>query len=325
MGTNGDGPGGRTLPPDEAFAAIGNETRVGILKALAGAEEPLAFSDLHDEVDIRDSGQFSYHLDKLLGHFLEQGDDGYELRRAGRRIVEAILSGAVTDDPVLERSPIDGACHLCGAPREVSFHQERVATYCTECDGIYPEDHVPSWVEMPADYGFLGFLHLPPAGLEDRTPTEVHRAARTWNLSERLPAARGVCPRCSGTLEMSVNICEDHDGDRNDLCSHCDRRYALGSYMQCANCPFSQGGVFSLALLAETELLDFLTAHGINPIAPDSERFNAAIMDYEEKIHSRDPLEASVTFSIDGDSLTLPLEAAGEYTDVVPMRELEEE
>lgn len=324
MATEPDEEGAEPLEPDDAFALLGNETRVQILEALAGAEAPLAFSALHDRVDMRDSGQFSYHLDKLLGHFVEAADDGYELRRAGERVVEAILSGAVTEDPVMEPTPIDEPCHLCGGTREVSFRQERVATYCTECAGMYPGDNVPERVDVPEGYGFLGYLDLPPAGVQDRTASEVHRAARTWNLSERLPAAAGVCPRCSATLETSLNVCEDHDASEG-LCSECGNRYTFGSYMACTNCPFSQGGVFSLALLGSTEMLDFLTTHGINPVAPTSERFNAVFMDYEETVHSLDPPEASFTFTADGDTLTLTIDDAGEIVEVFTRRELREE
>ncbi|MEF8776502.1 MAG: helix-turn-helix domain-containing protein [Haloarculaceae archaeon] len=324
MPTDGADGDGWTLAPDEAFSLLGNETRVQILEALADAEDPLSFSALHEQVDLRDSGQFNYHLDKLVGYFVESTDEGYDLRRAGSRVVEAILSGAVTDDPVIDRTPVESVCHLCGAPVEISFRHERVAAFCTECAGVYPGDHVPESADVPAEYGFLGYLHLPPAGVQDRTPTEVHRAARTWNLSERLPAASGVCPRCSATVQMNVNLCQDHDRAA-DLCPTCGNRYEVGHYIRCTNCPFSQAGVFSLALLGNQELLDFLTTHGINPISPDSERLNEVIMDYEEEVHGRDPLDARFTFTADGDSLTLTLEDAGDVAEVVPRSERREE
>jgi len=126
-----------TLSPDDAFAVLGNETRVGILQALGGADEPVSFSELRDRVGMRDTGQFNYHLDKLVGHFVRRSDEGYALRRAGERVVEAVLSGAVTDAPVLKPTVVDHPCPLCGAPVEVTFREERVEMYCTECPGNY--------------------------------------------------------------------------------------------------------------------------------------------------------------------------------------------
>jgi len=52
----GDPDGTSTLPPDDAFAVLGNETRMEILRALGDADGPLPFSELHDRVGTRDSG-----------------------------------------------------------------------------------------------------------------------------------------------------------------------------------------------------------------------------------------------------------------------------
>lgn len=88
--------GGPTLPPDDAFSVLGNETRMEIIQELADASDRLPFSELRDRVGVSDSGQFNYHLDKLVGHFVEDTEDGYGLRRAGERVIEAVVSGAVT-------------------------------------------------------------------------------------------------------------------------------------------------------------------------------------------------------------------------------------
>lgn len=91
--TNQSDIGDTTLTPDDAFAVLGNETRLEILRSLSDADGPVSFSDLREHVGMRDSGQFNYHLDKLVGHFVTQADDGYALRQAGDRVIEAILSG----------------------------------------------------------------------------------------------------------------------------------------------------------------------------------------------------------------------------------------
>jgi len=99
-----DGDKGSRLSADDAFATLGNETRVQILRELGDAGEPLAFSTLYDRVDVTDSSQYNYHLDRLLGYFVHRVDGEYALARPGERIVEAIRSGAVTGDPELERT-----------------------------------------------------------------------------------------------------------------------------------------------------------------------------------------------------------------------------
>jgi hypothetical protein len=104
------------LPPDEGFEVLGNETRMEILRALGEAGGPLQFSELRERVGVRDSGQFNYHLERVVGQFVRKGEDGYALRQAGRRVVEVILSGAVTETPVVEPTRIDHPCHYCGSP-----------------------------------------------------------------------------------------------------------------------------------------------------------------------------------------------------------------
>lgn len=59
-------------------------------------------SELRERVGMGDSGQFNYHLGQVEGHSVRTFDDGYVLRKAGRRVVEAVLSGAVTDAVVIE-------------------------------------------------------------------------------------------------------------------------------------------------------------------------------------------------------------------------------
>jgi len=304
MATNSDR---SALSPDEAFAVLGNETRMEILQALSDAGEPLRFSALHDRVDIRDSGQFNYHLEKLVGHFVHETDEGYELSQAGSRIIEAVLSGAVTESPEVEPTPVDESCHYCGAPVTVRYSEERVSLYCPECRGTYGgSSDRPAGI--PADYGYLGGLALPPAGVQGRTPGEVFRAAWTWGNLEILSMACGICPRCSAAIDHSVTTCEDHD-DAEGLCEQCDRRHAVYVTVRCTNCNFDIGGGIMLAVGADTDLLAFLTDHGINPVAPDSTAaINRVHEDYREELLATDPLEARFTFALDDEALVMAVD-----------------
>lgn len=308
MSTDSDDSETTTLAPDDAFGVLGNETRIGILRTLGDADDPLSFSELNDSVGMSDSGQFNYHLDKLVGHFVAKTDDGYELQRAGERVIEAVLSGAVTEDPVLERTRIDHSCHYCGAPLEMRFEQESTTTYCTECGGAFGQSAATDDGTGPSgEEGFMGILHLPPAGIKDRSPTEIHEVAFSWQMSENLPVAGGLCPRCSALVEKSVETCDDHDADDN-LCERCGNRHAVQFQASCTNCIFGQRGPFVLNLLGTTELLAFLTTNGINPIAPPPERFGTTILNYEEEVLGLDPFEARFTFDVDGDCITLTVD-----------------
>lgn len=77
----------------EAFGTLADETRLAVLRALVRAEGPLRFSELRARVDVRDSGRFAYHLDRLLGRFVEERPEGYTLTRAARERLSAADDG----------------------------------------------------------------------------------------------------------------------------------------------------------------------------------------------------------------------------------------
>ncbi len=298
MATKRDGPEMTTLPPDEAFAALGNDTRMAILQTLGEADRPLSFSELRDHVGMRDSGQFNYHLDKLDGHFIHKTDEEYDLRQAGRRVIEAVLSGAVTEIPELEPTQIEWLCPYCGAPVEVTYDETAprpVKPYCTECAGI-------AEFSDPYDHGQLADLQLPPAGIHGRTPEELLQAAITWGHLEDMATYSDVCPRCSAALEHSITVCETHDSS-DDVCNNCNREYAAALSSNCPNCIFAVEEVPATLLAFGTiEMLAFLTTHGYNPIA---DPYGPVMKDAEEEILSTDPFKARFTFTIDDDTLTL--------------------
>lgn len=301
-----DDPSESGLSPDEAFALVADETRLEILRTLGEVGEPLSFSALFERSEYDTSANFSYHLDKLDDLFISRTDEGYALRQAGRRVVEAVFSGTVTDDPIVEQAPTDRPCPFCSAPIEVSYHQERVEMYCTECPGLVrPEE---SGKQYANEFGTLGAISLPPAGVEGRTPTEMIKAAQAWDNIDLLGDSAGVCARCSGTVEHSVTVCEDHDVSEG-VCDHCDRRYAVLFEVECATCPNSKSGIAIVCLLAKTELLSFVTDHGANPLMPDTyDVAPGALANYEEEIRSYDPFEVAISFTIRDETLTLTVD-----------------
>ena len=309
MTDSGEAQGGRGLSPDEAFATLGNETRVRILRVLGEAEEPLSFTELRDRVGIRQGGQFNYHLEKVVGHFVSKTDEGYRLDTAGRRVVEAVLSGAVTESPVVARTRIDWPCELCGAPVEMVYEQERVERYCTECAGTYGEPTRPA---QSTEYGYLGAFSLPTAGFSGRSPLELQQAAAVWGHLEVLMAVVGVCPRCSARVEYSLRVCEAHDAT-DGRCDQCDNRHAVWLTLDCPNCIYDLRGAVGGMLVVHTELQAFLAARGLNLLSPSS-RYPGVVWDFDEEVLGTDPLSARYTFTVDGDAISLTV---GEELDVV--------
>jgi hypothetical protein len=173
----------------------------------------------------------------------------------------------------------------------VGFREERVERYCTECPGLYDES---------ARRVNLGALDLPPAGVQGRSAEEILGTAFTWSYAEWLVAANDVCPRCAAPLDRSVRVCERHDAGES-FCDRCGRRQAVAFRVECENCTLERTSIVSMHLAASTELLAFLTARGVDPLADPWDWG----WEYGEEIRSTDPFEGRFTFTVDGDSITL--------------------
>jgi hypothetical protein len=290
------------LSPDKAFSALGNETRIDILQTLGAAEGPVTFSELRNRVGIRQGGQFNYHLDQLVGHFVDKGEAGYALREPGRRVVEAILSGAVTEDPVLEPTTIDFTCHHCDAEVVVNYDEGTMRMSCSECPGHFDPSNVPGEAGYPRD-GTLANYRLPPAGVQGRSAEEVMRAAATWGHLSSIALACGVCPRCSAAVEQDVDVCDDHESG-DGKCGTCDSRFAVMIDSNCTICSFDARSSAVMLALPVPEMLVFVGKHGLNTTSRGIEWG----WEFEEQVLSTDPFEAKFTFTIEDDSITLTVD-----------------
>lgn len=310
----GDG----AVTPDEAFSVLGNETRMEILQVLAAADGPQAFSELYEAGSATDSGNFTYHLDKLVGHFVADTDEGYTLRRAGERIVEAVVSGAVTETPVIEPTRVGWPCSQCGAPSIMSYQQEWVAASCPECEGLYgrstTDDPVP---DEQLEQGYLGGASLPPAGIEGRAPSEVLKASLAWDFLERIALSNGICPRCSAAVDRKLTVCENHDTS-DGLCTQCNNRHQELFTATCPNCPLEVEGLLPTAVHGYTEVLNFITAHGFNPVVPTKHQWQTITDAQAVEVLSTNPAKARITYSLEGHVLRLTVD---ENLDVVHVTE----
>lgn len=307
MRTESERAGRSTITPEEAFSLLGNETRMEILQVLgaAGYGESLTFEQLRDRVDIRDSGQFNYHLGKLLDHFVEKTDNGYVLLPNGHRVVEAVFAETMTGAAELPSSMVRHPCPWCSADTEVEFLEQRLYRYCPSCPGTYGHTALPGVSVDPEERGYLGFLNFPPAGSVDRDPEEAVAAATIWHHLRFLNPANGMCPRCGAPSTARVEPCLAH-GSSEEICESCGYRHALRIDHRCSNCTFYVTSGFADWLLTNLDFVAFLVRHDINPISPTPEDIEVWV-DYDAEILEEDPFRARLTFTIGEDGLSLTI------------------
>lgn len=222
--------------PADAFALVANETRLAILEALWRADvTPVRFSELREEVGMRDSAQFNYHLGKLTDQFVHKVEGGYELRHAGEKVVHAILAGSFTQHPTLDPIAVGDPCVQCGGDLEAHYEDEQLAIQCPDCG-----------------YGH-GEYAFPPGGLTDRTESEVLSAFDQRVRHLHCLAKDGVCPECSGRMETTVERVEDCCVDSSLTATH-----------ECQQCGHELCSAVGLGLLDDSEVVGFHREHGVS-------------------------------------------------------------
>lgn len=304
----------------DRFKRVGDETRLAILLALWEAYDPfaddnmLSFTELLDQVGYDTSGNFSYHLDKLEGHFVESTADGYRLKQAGHKLVRAIIAGTGLTDTTLAPTEIDADCVVCGAPLAITYENEQLYTICTGCEGRFATDG-----EKPP--GTVMEFAFDPAGLSRPSAEEIFAASVFRAMQKFTMQMGGLCPDCSGPVESSVHVCDDHDPD--GICPNCGRRDELQARWACTVCKNTGHSPPGANLVLHPRVVAFYADHGLD-IGYDTNDFATivrvlqAMSGHQEELVSRDPFRVRVTIRYGGDELRLLVDEA------MTVREVEE-
>jgi len=194
-------------PSHDAFEVLADGTRLGILRELAAhrrdhPDDPaMGFSELRRAVGMRDSGNFNYHLGRLLGRFVTETEAGYLLAPAGFEVVGAALAGVYEEREDREPVELDDPCPACGEALTASYEEGIVSVTC-------PNEHV--------------FKNaLPPGVLDGRDLPEVVDLLTLRTQQDLEMAQDGTCPNCYGRLDWSID--PERAGDPPEFRTRCGR------------------------------------------------------------------------------------------------------
>lgn len=304
----------------EAFALLGDETRLAILLALWDATDPpvdhdgtVPFSRIFDAVDYDDPGNLRYHLEKLEGQFITHDTDGggYKLRVPGMKLVRSVIAGAGVEDACLEPTEIDQDCPFCDAPTEISYRDGLVIWNCTECGGASP-GHTET-------AGLLTAAPFEPAGLADRSAEDLRAASvvGSWRQSQML--FDGICWTCSGPIEAWLRYCSDHDPE--GVCDACGSKAVAWAGFKCRVCKNYAASTPKALAMSHPAVIALYDNHGVSlrVQATDLESVKRAyryMHEHELDLVSEDPPLLAVTASIDGDSVRLVFDETVSVVDV---------
>lgn len=282
------------LAPEVAFAALGNELRVTILRVLAEAtadaatddERGLSFTEIYDRVDIDSTSRLSYHLDKLDGTFVRKSPDGYRLTQAGDRVVRAVRSGAYTETPTFPRTELDGRCHACRATTLVAEYRDPLLVVnCTACTTR------------------IVTYDLPPAESVNRTPLEVLRSCDQRVHHEYGMALRGTCAMCGGRTEVSTRTRDAPDDDAPD-----DDAPGYLCVAACRSCQHEVYAPLEVRLLYHPAVVSFYWQQGVDASTIPFWNIATYLMDWRVDRVGTDPDRFHVTVVHGDDHLQLAVD-----------------
>jgi hypothetical protein len=275
------------VDPENAFAALSDETRIEILRALWDADDrAVSFSELREAVGMRDSGQFNYHLDKLTDRFVTRGEEGYRLRLAGIGIVGSLLAGAYTMEGSVESFGVDDACPSCGSPMTFQYEDEWVSIDCDECP-------------VTSDFG------IPPGVFEGYDVEEFPEVAQRYGRTLIRQVGNGFCPYCEGRVRPTVGPAHDADSSSPEVPDHLENVPSVA--FTCDRCDESVTADLGFALLEHPAVVSFYYDHDVDVREASIWRFGALSND-RSWITDRDPFRAVVTYPAGDEELRLTVD-----------------
>lgn len=283
-----DPPGEQGLPADEAFSLLGDQYRARIIRTLGeaqGTEGPrpiLSFSDLYAAAEVSiTTSQFNYHLQKLVGVFVEKVDNGYRLRHEGVELYRTILAGTFTREDSVDSFAVGAACFDCGGDIVARYDEGRFVIACGNCGDEYSDTTAPPTI---ADSD--------PEAILSQVDGFVRNRIRSFS--------RGVCSICANTVSDEFLPAESVGSstlNRLDLLVH----YA------CDHCGAQQYLSVGLSMLYDAELITFFQNHGLNVLETPIWELEFAMTDRYTTVLSRDPWEVEFSPDCGGETLTLTL------------------
>lgn len=288
---NENDPDGKTTnaetEAEDVFAVLGNEIRVELLRILGKAwtedGRELSFSELRSLTETTDPGQLSYHLQQLLGHFVQKRQDGYKLRPEGLHLYKTIHAGIFERQQ--ENFSVDAGfhCYFCQSSVETTFFGGKAMIECPECE-----------------YRYLGYLteNIAPslkAFEDERTAFEQFSKSIHHEL---LGYARGVCPTCGNHLETRLVAPEEVPKSKIE-------RPKVYAHKTCIQCDTVFNLFLGVALLADPGLLSFCYRHDVDVFSTPYWELEFAATDNFTTVRSTDPWEVALHVNIDGAILEL--------------------
>ncbi|WP_379773435.1 winged helix-turn-helix domain-containing protein [Haloarcula pelagica] len=298
------------MSPEEAFAILGDETRLNILRVLwqAGAlheyddiddsASTMSFSELRRRVNVGDNGRFNYHLSKLVPHFVRKTGEGYRLSGGGKKLARTVVTVAGEHDAEIS-GEVNSNCPVCGGAIRATYEDQWLRFSCTECAGLFGD---------AAPRGTLLNAPFPAPGLAGRTPDQALRTELYLCMSDLAHMMQGVCPECASPVRGTLSVCADHEVTDDQPCRSCRTPFAAWGELRCDTCRFAKRLPVELCVTSLAPVIGYLYERGLNVFSPSLEGLFDLVQTQVTIAATESPLEVATTIGSGDDSLTITLD-----------------
>jgi DNA-binding transcriptional ArsR family regulator len=272
----------------DSIEALANRQRLEILVALAerkyedGAEpSAMSFTHLYDAVSCRSTSQFSYHLSQLVGRFVADTEDGYQLTYAGDKVRRALFSGLYESSHTFGPVAVEGTCPNCGA-QSLRAHSadEQFTVECRQCETPILSDLFPRSIAR------------------ERSPGEILDSFGYSIWAKYLFVRGGVCPECYGRLDTTVR-----------RVAHGERSTSV-SVSECRRCWFTVTFPIDVVVAFHPVVLEAFWNHGVSLLdIPLWELFRYTTTEnWNTTVKAEAPFAASVEIVLDKTEIRLAVD-----------------
>lgn len=268
--------------PEDTFALVGNEIRAAILQALGdarsldGPRPVLSFAELRAAIrlDVR-SSQFNYHLQQLVGQFVEDVGDGYRLRPAGTALYRSMRAETFDRDLEIDPFEVGVDCYFCETAVTAQY---QTGTFTIQCPGC--------------EHRYFASTRVPPSGVEDTDAllSRIHRHDR----HKLLAFTQQICPTCANDLNRRLLSAEEAAFSNTE-------RAKVYVFHACDHCKNQDYRTVGESLLYRPEVSCFLADRDLDVMTTPRWELEFAATDSQLTVDSTDPWRLELTLARHGD------------------------
>lgn len=267
----------------EIFGLVSNSTRLEILQMLVNAynsspTDPwLDYTELREETEIRDKGNFNYHLDQL-GDLVVKRPKGYMISSLGMHVICAVATGHFDSEWTWGPMDVPGECPFCDNSVHLRYEDGMLHLRCGT------DEHSMA-------------LSASPSLLDTHSEESVLERIAFMGYHQVALVRQNICSGCQSYVDGKI-----HFGDVQPAHYH--------YHAECHHCGIQNGFPVGMIVLPLREVIDFFSEHGTDVRSTPFWTLGFC-KPGRETVLSTDPFRLRIDIEQEGETLSVTLNREG--------------